>query len=556
MRWQIVKSLIRLNLIYSADARTIEKLRKEQIKNPNMNLPLKIVRTQLIIGVIFAVVLGLMLAFLDIEKEPETFGIYGFFFSLVTFLQSFLIVFNVFYESKDMEGYKSIPVTMTEVVLGKSVTVVLGVLFYLLPLILIFFVMPFKVAPNFLLAVVFTFLNIILIPISVLILSFVSVNLIGATEIFQKHKKAVSTALTGIVSLILAVSFLALNPDIFVYALLKNNEVLFKPFIQLMYFEMNPTIFAGIISIGPWIVTITLCIIYTKKVILANLYNQTSGNISGKNRTKIIRDKSKKSYQDELKCSADILALHIKERKEVGFKRLLFKYNLGLLEDTTVLFQFLITPQIIMPLIMAGSLSQLGKYTENIVIDGKFSIVAIVIGIFYAFMTSGTLHFIMISLDRENFNFIKSLPMDFSKYIMYKFWFAFIIQSIIPTLFIFGICIWLGVPIYMIFEVILAFLMTSLFLCHRSFNSDYEYLDVNWQSVTQLLNRDGGNVKRAFLFFVSIFVGVICTVVSAYLSTVMPYEIVIISASWFLIVLALLIFSYHRMRVRYWKTQG
>ena len=148
MRWRVIKSLIRLNIVYSADSRTLDKIRKQQIENPDISIPVKIVRTQLILGIIFSAVFGILLKLTDIKNQPENFGIYAFFFTLVTFLQGFLVVFNVFYESKDIEGYRPVPVTMAEVILGKSITVVMGTLFYLLPLAVIFFVMPFMVAPN------------------------------------------------------------------------------------------------------------------------------------------------------------------------------------------------------------------------------------------------------------------------------------------------------------------------------------------------------------------------------------------------------------------------
>lgn len=557
MRWRVIKSLIRLNIVYSADSRTLDKIRKQQIENPDISIPVKIVRIQLILGIIFSAVFGILLKLTDIKNQPENFGIYAFFFTLVTFLQGFLVVFNVFYESKDIEGYRPVPVTMAEVILGKSITVVMGTLFYLLPLTVIFFVMPFMVAPNILIAVFFAILNIIIIPMAVLMFAFVLVNAIAATAVFQKHKKAVSTILTGMISLILGVSFLALNPNLFVYQFLKNNAKLFQPFIQIMRFEENPISSGSLVYIVPWIAAIILSLIYIRKVVLTDLYDLISGNIISKN---IMQNNDKAAEYAELATDGNMDIEEKEEygkgmgRKAVSFKRLLFKYNLGLLVDTTILFQFLITPQIIRPLIIFGSIFQLLKDTDGEVIDVKFILVAAVVGIFYAFSTSGTLHFIMISLDRENFNFIRSLPMDFCEYMMYKFWFAFFIQDIIPVIFLIGISLWMKLPIYMILILIITFLLTSLNLCHRYFKSDYNYLDVNWQSVTQLASR-GGNAERILVFFAVTILGVICTAAAFYISMRISDEMIIISTVCLVIVLALISFSYHRMQIRYWKMQ-
>lgn len=558
MRWRVIKSLIRLNIVYSADSRTLDKIRKQQIENPDISIPVKIVRIQLILGIIFSAVFGILLKLTDIKNQPENFGIYAFFFTLVTFLQGFLVVFNVFYESKDIEGYRPVPVTMAEVILGKSITVVMGTLFYLLPLVVIFFVMPFMVAPNILIAVFFAILNIIIIPMAVLMFAFVLVNAIAATAVFQKHKKAVSTILTGMISLILGVSFLALNPNLFVYQFLKNNAKLFQPFIQIMRFEENPISSGSLVYIVPWIAAIILSLIYIRKVVLTDLYDLISGNIISKN---IMQNNDKAAEYAELATDGNMDIEEKEEygkgmgRKAVSFKRLLFKYNLGLLVDTTILFQFLITPQIIRPLIIFGSIFQLLKDTDGEVIDVKFILVAAVVGIFYAFSTSGTLHFIIISLDRENFNFIRSLPMDFCEYMMYKFWFAFFIQDIIPVIFLIGISLWMKLPIYMILILIITFLLTSLNLCHRYFKSDYNYLDVNWQSVTQLASRGGGNAERILVFFAVTILGVICTAAAFYISMRISDEMIIISTVCLVIVLTLISFSYHRMQIRYWKMQ-
>lgn len=554
MRWSMIKSLIRLNLVYSTDTATVDRIRKKQRENPNLSMSMRLIRTQLIVGTLFAAVFGIMLMFIDMKKNPEQFGIYGFFFVMVTFLQSFLVIFNVFYESRDMEGYRHIPVTTAEVILGKSVTVIMGTFFYLFPLIVIFFVMPFKAAPNIPLAVCFALTNTVLIPTGVLISAFVLINIIGATSVFQRHKKGVSAVLTGIVSMILGISFLALNPQLFIYDLLKNHTGLFEPYIKLLEFEASPTIKGAAVTLGPWLLISIFGILYTRKVILTNLYEQVSGsqsqNAGGK------KHKLKAANEDTLKQEKNLKNMKQGFWKGRSLKRLLFKYNLGLLLDTTVLFQFLITPQIIMPLVMSSSIYQTSKYMNGIAIDWQYSIVAVVTGIFYAFMTSGMLHFIIISLDRENFNFIKSLPMDFSEYIMYKFRFAFVVQDIIPMAFIIGICVWLRIPYYIMLMVSLSFLFTALLICHRDFKSDYRHLDLDWQSVTQLANRGGSNIKKVLIFFLVIFLGTLFTVISYFMSKEMSLELVRTISVLMLILLALISLSYHRMEVRFWKSQS
>lgn len=104
MRWRVIKSLIRLNIVYSADSRTLDKIRKQQIENPDISIPVKIVRTQLILGIIFSAVFGILLKLTDIKNQPENFGIYAFFFTLVTFLQGFWWYLMFFTKAKILRG--------------------------------------------------------------------------------------------------------------------------------------------------------------------------------------------------------------------------------------------------------------------------------------------------------------------------------------------------------------------------------------------------------------------------------------------------------------------
>lgn len=118
-----------------------------------------------------------------------------------------------------------------------------------------------------------------------------------------------------------------------------------------------------------------------------------------------------------------------------------------------------------------------------------YATIALIVGIFYAFFASGGLHFILISLDRENFNFMKTLLMEMLDYLKFKFWFDFEMQTILPVISIIAICLFLGFSIYLAGFAIASFLMFSLILCHVYYRQDYRYLDLNWQSAVQLANR-------------------------------------------------------------------
>ena len=97
-----------------------------------------------------------------------------------------------------------------------------------------------------------------------------------------------------------------------------------------------------------------------------------------------------------------------KKKKKAGksksFGAYMLTYNAGLLEDTTILSQFILMPQLIMPISMVIITYNLQDSLRDLHMDARYGIVMFVIGALYAFVTSGMLNSIAISLDRENYN--------------------------------------------------------------------------------------------------------------------------------------------------------
>ena len=94
-----------------------------------------------------------------------------------------------------------------------------------------------------------------------------------------------------------------------------------------------------------------------------------------------------------------------------------------------------------------------------------------------------------ISLERENYYYLKVLPFDMHQFLERKFWILFAIQSIIPVILMTVICTVLRLPIYMTLGIILSWGIISLGLSRWGYARDLKLFTPTWTNVIELLNR-------------------------------------------------------------------
>ena len=220
---------------------------------------------------------------------------------------------------------------------------------------------------------------------------------------------------------------------------------------------------------------------------------------------KIIQE-IKKQEENVLKENSQAPKKGVKNPETIN--RILWKYNFGLIQDGTLMMQFL-SSNLILPIFMLGPLLLDGNPIPEMPISfwGLFFFA----GFVYTFLTLNAVSIVgvIISLDRENFLFMKSLPFSMERYLKQKFLFAFTLQSLLPVLIVvvllfiakipllFGICFILG-------------LLTGLFTMSQFyFVRDYRFLNLDWQNLTELFGRGGGNFIQSISIFGSVFVGII-----------------------------------------------
>lgn len=140
----------------------------------------------------------------------------------------------------------------------------------------------------------------------------------------------------------------------------------------------------------------------------------------------------------------------------------------------------MLTGSFIFPLAMLPGLLSSGLNLSKL--DLKFFAIFPIIGISLAFLTinNSSLPSMIISLDRENFNYFKSLPMKLNFYLRVKFHFAFFIQLVLDLILSLVIGILLKVPVTLLFGLLIGNVIGVYLISLHYFVRDWHLLNLNW----------------------------------------------------------------------------
>jgi len=100
-----------------------------------------------------------------------------------------------------------------------------------------------------------------------------------------------------------------------------------------------------------------------------------------------------------------------------------------------------------------------------------------------------------ISLERENYDYLKVLPFDMARYLKFKFWNLFVIQSILPFILLAIFSFVVGVQLIAILLMLIAWTLTCLAWSAWGYHRDKRLLVTNWSNVTELFNRENNSLK-------------------------------------------------------------
>ena len=493
MRFNRILTLVKTNLIFATQPAQLQNYRKKQAKNPSkpVNVAMKTLMQQLLFAVMFGALFGIPGAMFGRSYHPLQFGTTVFLFLMILISQALPAIYNVFYESKDFESYLPYAFTELEVVLGKSLSIVVATLQGLLPIVMLFGIHVYFSGGFILFTIPIALLGALILSAIVYLLMFLLCFFLAKIPLFRKYQSVIANILVFVISLGAVIGYQLMLTDSMVNTVLTGKMPAFiQPVLAFYNAILDPFDMTVYPMIGLVILAFVAIILLVKFIVLPNFYEAVSQTSS----SKVKVERVKQMELDGSKLST----------------KFVIRYTLRQLMEGSVLTQTIISAGILPYLLLIPAvLSFSGGPVEisfmNFLNLNTFLPFAMLITFIAGFNTGGNnLLAVGISLERENYYYLKVLPFDMHQFLERKFWILFAIQSIIPVILMTVICTVLRLPIYMTLGIILSWGIISLGLSRWGYARDLKLFTPTWTNVIELLNRMRSGFKSV-IFVVVLF---------------------------------------------------
>lgn len=496
MRFNRILTLVKTNLIFATQPAQLQNYRKKQAKNPSkpVNVAMKTLTQQLLFAVMFGALFGIPGAITGRSYPPLQFASTVFLFLMILISQALPAIYNVFYESKDFESYLPYAFTELEVVLGKSLSIVVATLQGFLPIVMLFGIHVYFSGGNFLLTIPIALIGALVLSAIVYVLMFLLCFFLAKIPLFRKYQSVIANILIFGISLGAIIGYQMILSKSVVNTLITGEMPLFlQPVLAFYKAILNPFDMSVYPTIGLVILVFVAILLLVKFIVLPNFYEAVSQTSSSK--VKVERVK-------EMELDGNKLST-----------KFMIRYTLRQLMEGSVLTQTIIAAGILpylllLPTVLNFSSGPTEFSFMNFLNLNTFLPFAMLITFIAFFNTGGNnLLAVGISLERENYYYLKVLPFDMHQFLERKFWILFAIQSAIPVILMTVICTVLRLPIYMTCGIILSWGIISLGLSRWGYARDLKLFTPTWTNVIELLNRMRSGVKS--IIFVGVLFGFI-----------------------------------------------
>ncbi len=496
MRFYRILTLVKTNLIFATQPAQLQNYRKKQAKNPSkpVNVAMKTLTQQLLFVVIFGALFGIPGAMLGRSYPPLQFGTTVFLFLMILISQALPAIYNVFYESKDFESYLPYAFTELEVVLGKSLSIVVATLQGLLPIVMLFGIHVYFSGGFILFTIPIALLGALILSAIVYLLMFLLCFFLAKIPLFRKYQSVIANILVFVISLGAIIGYQFMASRSMVNTVLTGKMPAFiQPVLAFYNAILDPFDMTVYPMIGLVILVFVAILLLVKFIVLPNFYQAVSQTSS----SKVKIERVKQMELDGSKLST----------------KFVIRYTLRQLMEGSVLTQTIISAGILPYLLLIPAVLNFpggptGFSFMNLLNLNTFLPFAMLITFIAFFNTGGNnLLAVGISLERENYYYLKVLPFDMHQFLERKFWILFAIQSIIPVILMTVICTVLRLPIYMTLGIILSWGIISLGLSRWGYARDLKLFTPTWTNVIELLNRMRSGFKS--LIFVVVLFGFI-----------------------------------------------
>ena len=532
MRLKVIKKLVDINILYSSQEANLANLRKKQAKNPGKKVN---VSARVLSSYIFSSLLMLFM-FINIafrfpfEERPSFFSTMVAILLVLAFSTSFTAFYNVFYESKDLASYRPYAFKESEIIIAKGLSVLLPALAGIVPILAYFLVLYIRLAPSLWLGLPLMLLSLALLFVSVTLVMVVAVHFLAQTTVFRKYQSIFSNVMIGI-GVLIPLIFVLFLQSTFGSIVDKVRDIPFLLYPLHLFYKIavEPFSTEAILGLLAWIALTVFLLYLTKKKVFPHFYD-------------VILLNSEEKVKKERRSKERISTTNKK-----GFFRMVLRYHLTLLGQGTGVITVLFTSAFLPYLMMIGLISKIRDSQIVPDIHPPYWLPLFFIALFIAVVNNNitSLHSIALSLERENVDFLKSLPFDFARYVKVKFWIIFAVQSFLPVLILLGLSLYLGLPILSMIYLLAVWTLASVILSCHHYLKDVKNLSTNWSSITDLVNRSNRIVAIVLLF---IYIAILMALVIGSLFLVRslsPILAISLGVGALILLLGLAIFGYH-----------
>ena len=532
MRLKVIKKLVDINILYSSQEANLANLRKKQAKNPGkkVNVSARVLSSYIFSSLLLLIFFSNIAFHFPFEERPVHFSFMVAIFLVMAFSTSFTAFYNVFYESKDLASYRPYAFKESEIIIAKGLSVLLPALAGIVPILAYFLVLYIRLAPSLWLGLPLMLLSLTLLFVSVTLVMVVAVHFLAQTTVFRKYQSIFSNVMIGI-GVLIPLIFVLFLQSTFGSIVDKVRDIPFLLYPLHIFYKIavEPFSTEAIAGLLAWI-GLTLFLLYlTKKKVLPRFYD-------------VILLNSEEKVKKERRSKERISTTNKK-----GFFRMVLRYHLTLLGQGTGVITVLFTSAFLPYLMMIGLISKIRDSQIVPDIHPPYWLPLFFIGVFIAVVNNNitSLHSIALSLERENVDFLKSLPFDFARYVKVKFWIIFAVQSFLPVLTLLGLSLYLGLPILSMIYLLLAWILASVILsCHNYFK-DVKNLSTNWSNITDLVNRSNRIVAIVLLLIYSVILMILVIVSLFLVRSLAPVLAISLGVGVLILLLGLAIFAYH-----------
>ena len=532
MRLKVIKKLVDINILYSSQEANLANLRKKQAKNPGKKVNVSArVLSSYIFSSLLMLVMFINIAFrFPFEEIPSFFSTMVAILLVLAFSTSFTAFYNVFYESKDLASYRPYAFKESEIIIAKGLSVLLPALAGIVPILAYFLVLYIRLAPSLWLGLPLMLLSLALLFVSVTLVMVVAVHFLAQTRVFRKYQSIFSNVMIGI-GVLIPLIFVLFLQSTFGSIVDKVRDIPFLLYPLHIFYKIavEPFSTEAILGLLAWIALTVFLLYLTKKKVFPHFYDVILLNSE---------EKVKKERRNKERISTT---------NKKGFFRMVLRYHLTLLGQGTGVITVLFTSAFLPYFMMIGLISNIRDSQIVPDIHPSYWLPLFFIALFIAVVNNNitSLHSIALSLERENVDFLKSLPFDFARYVKVKFWIIFAVQSFLPVLTLLGLSLYLGLPILSMIYLLVAWFLASVILSCHHYLKDVKNLSTNWSSITDLVNRSNRIVAIVLILVYSAILMALVIGSLFLVQSLAPVLAISLGVGALILLLGLAIFGYH-----------